>query len=112
MSQVYADKNKVSGVNTDNPQEKQKIYEQYLQAFKKGAYNLIKEEQDPLSQQLTPRKYFSGGAGFTQKELNPAISYTHDHAINSMVRVPHWIGTPVLVPRPLIYSTGCTITRR
>lgn len=61
LSQVYADKNKVSGVNIENPQEKQKIYDRYLEAFKKGAYNYIKEEQDPLTQQLVPRKYFSGG---------------------------------------------------
>ncbi len=40
------------------------IYQQYLQAFKKGVYNYIKEEQDPLTQQVIPRKYFSGGATF------------------------------------------------
>ena len=37
------------------------IYQRYLQAFKKGAYNYIKEELDPLTQQNIPRKYFSGG---------------------------------------------------
>ncbi len=37
------------------------IYQQYLTAFKKGVYNYIKEEQDPLTQQVIPRKYFSGG---------------------------------------------------
>ena len=37
---------------------------QYLQAFKKGAYNYIKEETDPVTQQPIPRKYFSGGFGF------------------------------------------------
>ncbi len=64
LSQVYADKNKISGVNIDDPQEKQRIYERYLQAFKKGAYNYIKEEQDSISGQLIPRKYFSGGESF------------------------------------------------
>ena len=61
LAQVYNDKNKIAGVNIDNPQEKQKIYQRYLQAFKKGAYNYIKEEQDPITQQMIPRKYFSGG---------------------------------------------------
>ena len=61
LAQVYEDKNKVAGVNVNDPQEKQKIYERYLQAFKKGAYNYIKEEIDPVSQQIIPRKYFSGG---------------------------------------------------
>ena len=37
------------------------IYQQYLQAFKKGVYNYIKEEPDPTTQQPIARKYFSGG---------------------------------------------------
>ena len=37
LEQVYADKNKVAGVNINDPQEKQRIYERYLQAFKKGS---------------------------------------------------------------------------
>ena len=41
----------------NDPQEKQKIYERYLQAFKKGVYNYIKEEKDPLTQQAVPRKF-------------------------------------------------------
>ncbi len=61
LEQVYADKNKVAGVNIDDPQEKERIYGRYLQAFKKGVFNYIKEEQDPLIQQVIPRKYFSGG---------------------------------------------------
>ena len=36
LEQVYADKNKVAGVNIDDPQEKERIYQQYLKAFKKG----------------------------------------------------------------------------
>ena len=61
LSQVYADKNKITGVKNSDPQEKQKIYQRYLQAFKKGVYNYIKEEIDPATQQPIPRKYFSGG---------------------------------------------------
>jgi hypothetical protein len=61
LEQVYADKNKISGVNIDDPKETQKIYQRYLQAFKKGVYNYIKEEQDSVTQQMIPRKYFSGG---------------------------------------------------
>ena len=65
LAQVYEDKNKVEGVNIDDPNEKEKIYQRYLQAFKKGVYNYIKEETDPLTQQIIPRKYFSGGVSFT-----------------------------------------------
>jgi hypothetical protein len=61
LSQVYADKAKTAGVNIDDPKEKEKIYKQYVQAFKKGVYNYIKDESDPISQKRIPRKYFSGG---------------------------------------------------
>ncbi len=37
------------------------IYQRYLQAFKKGVYNYIKEDLDPVTQETIPRKYFSGG---------------------------------------------------
>ncbi len=43
------------------PNDVEAIYQQYLKAFKKGVYNYIKEEQDPITQQMIPRKYFSGG---------------------------------------------------
>jgi len=61
LSQVYEDKNKVAGINIDDPQEKEKIYQQYLKAFKKGVYNYIKDDIDPLTKASIPRKYFSGG---------------------------------------------------
>ncbi len=60
LAQVYNDKNKFSGVNISDPQEKQKIYQRYLQAFKKGVYNYIKETEMPNGISV-PRKYFSGG---------------------------------------------------
>ena len=72
LYQAYADKNKVAGVNIDDPKEKEKIYQRYLQAFKKGVYNYIKEEQDPISQQVIPKKYFSGGVALTFGQANGA----------------------------------------
>ncbi|MDE2027842.1 MAG: hypothetical protein KGJ11_04800, partial [Candidatus Omnitrophica bacterium] len=78
LTQVYADKAKVAGISIRDPQEKQKIYQRYLQAFKKGVYNYIKEEQDPLTQQMIPRKYFSGGIGFSNYNLDRAMTYVKD----------------------------------
>ncbi len=77
LSRIYAGQNKTSGINIEDPQENQKIYEQYLLAFKKGAYNYIKEEKDPLTKQMIPRKYFSGGAFFG----NLAMTSTADPAM-------------------------------
>ncbi|MBF0387134.1 MAG: hypothetical protein HQL20_04675, partial [Candidatus Omnitrophica bacterium] len=61
LAQVYTDRNKIAGVNIDDPQEKEKIYQRYLEAFRKGVYSYIKEEQDPYTNDILPRKYFSGG---------------------------------------------------
>lgn len=65
LSQVYSDKNKIAGVDIANKQEAQQIWLQYVEAFKKGAYNFIKEEADPITQSMKPRKYFSGGENFS-----------------------------------------------
>ncbi|MBF0593581.1 MAG: hypothetical protein HQL22_01290 [Candidatus Omnitrophica bacterium] len=62
LGQVYVDKNKVAGVDLESSsQEKEKIYKQYLEAFQKGVFNYIKEDVDPVTRELIPRKYFSGG---------------------------------------------------
>jgi len=69
LNKVYADKNKIAGVGYlhsvilgPSPQsDTEKIYQRYLQAFKKGVYNYIKEEPDSITNQTIPRKYFSGG---------------------------------------------------
>ncbi len=61
LGKVYVDQNKIKGVDLDDPQVKQKIYEQYLASFKQGVYNYIKEEYDEKTQEVIPRQYFSGG---------------------------------------------------
>ncbi len=74
LAQVYADKNKVSGVvSLRGSETTEAIYKRYLQAFKKGVYNFIKEENDPLTQHMVPRKYFSGGMLIT-----PQVTLTMD----------------------------------
>ncbi|MCA9401068.1 MAG: M48 family metalloprotease, partial [Candidatus Omnitrophica bacterium] len=61
LGEQYADQGKVTGIDFTDKQANQKIYDQYLEAFKKGAYNFIKEDYDERTQQIIPRKYFSGG---------------------------------------------------
>jgi len=75
VAKVYADKNKTRGVNVDDKDIAQKIYNQYLEAFKKGAYEYIKEDYDPATQQIIPRKYFSGGV----VGINEAMLVTEDN---------------------------------
>ncbi len=64
LNKIYVDQHKVDGVDVDDKEVKQKIYEQYLEAYKKGVYNYIKEEYDPSAQEVIQRKYFSGGTNF------------------------------------------------
>jgi 6-phosphofructokinase 1 len=67
LDAVYTNKNKVAGVNLSDPAVKEQIYERYLKAYKKGAFNYIKEESfPPLDEEgkggvPIARKYFSGG---------------------------------------------------
>ena len=81
LEQVYADRNKVAGVNIDDPQEKEKIYQRYLQAFKKGVFNYVKEDAISIpgmpskEQGILPRKYFSGGIQLDWK-VNAAMVVT------------------------------------
>ncbi len=57
----YVDQGKVRGVDTGEPDAPQRIYDQYVESFKKGVFNFIKEEQGAVGEGLIPRKYFSGG---------------------------------------------------
>ncbi len=76
LGQVYVDQNKVQGVDVEDKEIKQKIYDQYIRAFKKGVYDYIKEDFDPATQQMIPRKYFSGGVvSFPEERLEIDNSY-------------------------------------
>ncbi|HRZ39784.1 MAG TPA: hypothetical protein P5246_02135, partial [Candidatus Omnitrophota bacterium] len=62
LGQAYADQNKVKGVDLeDSEATRTAIYDQYVEAFRKGVYEYIREEEDPLTGQFMPRRYFSGG---------------------------------------------------
>lgn len=74
LGKVYVNQNKIQGVETDDKDIKYKIYDQYLQAFKKGAYNYIKEDYDPRTQQVTSKKYFSGGEDFAKLATSDSAS--------------------------------------
>jgi len=75
LKQVYADKSKVGGISIEDSREKEKIYQRYLQAFKKGVYNYIKQETDPLTHEAIPRKYFSGGEDFEGMSTNLELEH-------------------------------------
>jgi len=67
LNQVYSDKDKIKGVDIHSAGQAgaemttELIYREYIQAFKKGVFNYIKEEPEFGSRQTVVRKYFSGG---------------------------------------------------
>jgi hypothetical protein len=63
LAQVYADQNKTLGVSVDAA-DKEVIYQRYIAAYKQGVFNYIKEDVDPLTNEIVPRKYFSGGVNW------------------------------------------------
>ncbi|MBF0619492.1 MAG: HAMP domain-containing histidine kinase, partial [Candidatus Omnitrophica bacterium] len=73
----YVDQNKIRGVNSDDPNVSEKIWSQYVAAFKKGVVDVIREERDTFSGEVIPRKYFSGGVGYVGMELD----VRHDDAM-------------------------------
>jgi hypothetical protein len=78
LSSAYVDQKKTVGVNIDDPKMSERIWAQYVEAFKKGAYNYIKEEQDQFTGETIPRKYFSGGI---LGDMAQALTVTADAAM-------------------------------
>ena len=68
IGQLYVDQNKTEGVDTKDEGVNQRIYDQYVEAFKTGVANIIREEFDPATQEVVSRKYFTGGA-----DIDPAM---------------------------------------
>ena len=71
LYKIYADRKAIKGVDARRIKDVEYIYRQYLQAFKKGMFNYIKEDIDPATGQISSKKYFSGGfvlSGATNKK--------------------------------------------
>ena len=61
LSAVYVDRNRTAGVDIDDPAAPEKIWLKYLDSFRRGVFDYIKEQTDTLTPEELPRKYFSGG---------------------------------------------------
>jgi len=79
LTQVYANKAKINGISLEDKTIQNQIYQEYLKAYKKGVFNYIKEDIDQTTIQPMPRKYFSGGLGFSEQHSatrHPAMYFT------------------------------------
>ena len=74
LAQVYGNKSTVKGIDSNDAKTNEEIYQQYLQAYKKGVFNYIKEDQNPITKEILPRKYFSGG--YTSLGLKVSLAAT------------------------------------
>lgn len=70
LNNAYSNKNKISGVDVKDKNTNKTIYKEYIEAFKKGAFNYIKEEYDSNSKQIIPRKYFCGGTNLGEVKID------------------------------------------
>jgi len=71
LGQAYADQNNVKGIESQSHKvttsqettntEIEAIWQKYVETFKSGAADLIKEDYDPASGTIVARKYFAGG---------------------------------------------------
>ncbi|NTV28844.1 MAG: hypothetical protein HGA80_02065, partial [Candidatus Omnitrophica bacterium] len=62
----YIGMGRIGGIDLDDKQLREKVYGRYLESFKQGVYNYIREQEDPVTHDMTPQKYFSGGFDFAQ----------------------------------------------
>lgn len=69
LNKVYADKSKIQGIDLSDPNVKEEIYQRYLEAYKKGVFNFIKEDVDATTKETIARKYFSGGTQLKDNAL-------------------------------------------
>ncbi len=85
----YINKEKISGIDIVDTAAKEKIYQLYLEAFKKGIYNYIKSEYDNHTGRTVKRRYYSGGADFTKmpQMLRPSSVPPNIPGKASVVRV-------------------------
>lgn len=61
LEKIYINKKKTKGIGAKDKKIKEKIYNQYVKAYKKGVYNYIRKDYDSLSGQYIQRRYYSGG---------------------------------------------------
>ncbi len=71
LGKIYVDKGKTAGVEVADKDIKDKIFQQYLEAFERGAYKIIRDEYDPATNMIVTKKYFSGG--FTAEQINQKV---------------------------------------
>ena len=93
----YIDQGKVKGIDLKDKNVKENIYNLYVEAFKKGAYNYVKKEFVGANnylpvQKISKRQYFSGGI-----ELKDNADRKDDPSVE---KIPADAGVEILLQGP------------
>jgi hypothetical protein len=67
----YMDQGKITGIDIEDKAVKDKIWNLYCEAFRKGVYDVIKAQ--PAAGRSAKRRYFSGGQKFGSSSLKPVV---------------------------------------
>ncbi|MBP9853299.1 MAG: hypothetical protein KBD53_00350 [Candidatus Omnitrophica bacterium] len=87
---IFVNKGKVKGLEVEDKDGNEKIYEQYVESFKKGVHNFVRDEYDSTTQEMIPRKYFSGG--INAAKIDAAILTSKENkkpSVNWLKRTTH-----------------------
>jgi hypothetical protein len=86
LDAVYTNRKKIGGVSLDDLTVKEKIYQRYLQAYRRGVFDYIREDRTPDGQSVL-RKYFSGGLTPMPEKLDRRGSFPAVKSAGTMVKV-------------------------
>ncbi|MBF0532223.1 MAG: hypothetical protein HQL23_03900 [Candidatus Omnitrophica bacterium] len=104
LGKIYIDQAKTQGVHQPDFRDNEKIYNQYVEAFKQGVFNYLKEETDPVTEETVSRTYFSGG--YTAAQSSPVIKAV---ALSSAALL-RWAETPMNI-EVVLEGAGPTSTK-
>ena len=108
LGQIYADRSRLGGIERAPAQAREDIYNAYLESFRKGMFDFIQEERDPRTDEMIPRKYFSGGilppervdsadsaqnvvtGDIVRVRLKPSATYEGSHDARLIALVETW----------------------
>ncbi len=74
--QYYIDQKKTEGIDLEDEQAKDTIFNLYVEAYKKGVYNYIRDDYDQNEGKQISRQYYSGGLAWTAKNVSSSAVNT------------------------------------
>ncbi len=78
---AYINQAKITGIDVNDPDARNKVYNLYVEAFQKGVYNYIKQDTEPVTNKKIKRQYISGGFSLLPPmpngQVSSSLTFTH-----------------------------------